>query len=91
MNNTITIEPAELAPLLSLIGEYGTSGDIITAAHIYRESGKRTNDGDWAHLIGLANVLRVGYILGQRTERRRHTRLSAFERLFCLSERRAAA
>lgn len=77
MYKEIVIEPEELEHLLSLSGDYGLAEDIRTACNIYRESvdqNIKENTGDkWAHLASLANVLRVGYILGQRAERRRHT------------------
>lgn len=77
MYKEIVIEPEELERLLSLSGDYGLAEDIRTACNIYRESvdqNTKENTGDrWAHLASLANVLRVGYILGQRAERRRHT------------------
>lgn len=79
MNNQITITPEQLAELLNLAGKYGTISDIYAASAIYEEARNiKANRGeDWAHLTGLANVLRIGYILGQRTERKRRRRTGA--------------
>lgn len=79
MNNAITITPGEATELIKLIGKYGTTGDIYAANTIYSEV-KRIKAGrgeDWAHLSGLANVLRIGYIMGQRAERERSKRAKA--------------
>lgn len=79
MNNEITITSEQLAEMLNLIGKYGTIGDIYAASAIYEETRSRKAERDeyWAHLSGLANVLRIGYILGQRTERKRRRRTGA--------------
>ena len=83
MYNEIIIEPEQLELMLDLVEEYGTAGDILTACTIYKAGAKRAATqagGNWAHLAGLGEVLRIGYILGQRAERRRthtHTHRSA--------------
>ena len=79
MNNRIEVTPEEAAQLINLIGRYGTIGDIYAANTIYSEV-KRIKAGrgeDWTHLSGLANVLRIGYIMGQRAERERSKRARA--------------
>lgn len=79
MNNAITITPEEAAQLINLIGKYGIISDIYAANSIYEKtrSIKADREEKWVHLSGLANVLRIGYILGQRAERERSKRARA--------------
>lgn len=75
MNNPIKATPEELAELIELCGLYSTAGDMITADDVYTECIKQRAGRDyrWAHYCAVATILRVGYILGQRAERSRHT------------------
>lgn len=80
MNNQIEVTPGEATELINLIGKYGTISDMYSADTIYEETRNiKANRGDerWAHLSGLANVLRIGYIMGQRAERERSKRAKA--------------
>ena len=96
MNNEIAIAPAQLEELLTLTHEFGTLGDIYTARDIYKASTKRTTgseDARGAHLFALGDILRIGYIMGQRAERRRthtHTHRANIWR-FCRSHIREGA
>ena len=75
MNNPIKATPEELAELIELCGLYSTAGDMTTADDVYTECIKQRAGRDyrWAHYCAVATILRVGYILGQRAERNRHT------------------
>ena len=83
MKREIVIDTEQLESLLALIDNYGTIGDIYTARDIYKASTERTGreDARGAHLAALGAVLRIGYIMGQRAERRRHTHTHTAPRL----------
>lgn len=76
MNNEIAIAPEQVEELLTLTYNFGTVTDIITARNIYKESIKQAGGvcSEWEFSCALGNILRIGYIMGQRAERRRtHT------------------
>ena len=75
MEREIVIDTEQLESLLALIDKHGTIGDFYTARDIYKASTKRSGrkDARGAHLVALGDILRIGYIMGQRAERRRHT------------------
>lgn len=76
MNNEIVIAPEQVEELLPLIMDFGTCTDIITARNIYMESIKQAGGvcSEWEFSCALGNILRIGYIMGQRAEcRRTHT------------------
>lgn len=69
-----TVTAAELTSLIKTVHETGTvediyiAGDIEQRANIREESDKLFN-----HMVQIATIFRVGYILGQRAERARET------------------
>lgn len=73
MNNEITVTSGEVTDLLNLINKFSIISDIYTAEIIYNENKNQKADRDkaWVHLSGLGSVLRIGYIMGQRAERKR--------------------
>lgn len=77
MEREIVIDTEQLESLLALIDKHGTIGDFYTARDIFKaESTALLRKGDnkeWAQSLALGAVLRIGYIMGQRAERRRHT------------------
>ena len=76
MNNEIAIAPEQVEELLTLTYNFGTCTDIITARNIYGESIKQAGGvcSEWEFSRALGNILRIGYIMGQRAERcRTHT------------------
>ena len=80
MNNEIAIAPEQVEELLTLTYNFGTCTDIITARNIYKESIKQAGGvcTEWEFSCALGNILRIGYIMGQRAERcRTHTALTS--------------
>lgn len=71
MYNEITLDPAQVAELITLAHKCNTLGDINTARDIYAagtENGRGKPD-IWTHSCALSYILRIGYIMGQRAER----------------------
>ena len=76
MKNTITIDPEQLQSLLSIYRDRAGANDIETTRVIFnscfqqRLSEWGAADIGFARCSALGAVLRVGYILGIRAERR---------------------
>ena len=64
------IDENELVELTKLSNLHGSIEDCRLASAIY-DCSAPNSDQKWRELTGLAAIFRVGYILGQRAERKR--------------------
>lgn len=76
MREPIKTTPEELAELLALCHENIRLSDMTDARDIYNQYIKEygaKRDPDYTAVVALGTLYRIGYILGQRSERTRHT------------------
>lgn len=71
--NEIKLNSEQINELLKHCNHCATLSDGNTALAIYSESVQSDNTGDshWAHFCAVSSILRIGYIMGQRAERKR--------------------
>lgn len=71
--NEIKLNSEQIDELLKQCNHCATLADGQIASAVYNESIQNDNTGDsrWAHFCAVSTILRIGYIMGQREERKR--------------------